>query len=155
MKERIRQENTATPSRPISNDNKRSGGDYDTPSQFDNLSKSNVKYDIYFNAKEYERLQSEYHEYRQSSTQRIEELERIVEEIRKSKVELEVRFNNLQIENKKIINSRAFNSPPPTGEDKRKVEALEAKLKEAYSLIDRLGKEQAEPASDQALHQEL
>lgn len=116
----------STPSRPISNDpNKRSGGDFDTPSQFDNLSKSNVKYDIYFNAKEYERLQSEYHEYRQSSSLRIEELERIVEEIRKSKVELEVRFNSLQIENKKIINSRAFNgSTTPTGEDRRKVEAL-------------------------------
>ena len=75
MKERIRQKNQGTPSRPISCDpNKRSGGDFDTPSQFDNLSKSNVKYDIYFNAKEYERLQSEYHDYRQSSSLRIDEL---------------------------------------------------------------------------------
>lgn len=80
ISERIRQENQGTPSRPISFDpHKRSGGDFDTPSQVDNLSKSNVKYDIYFNAKEYERLQSEYHDYRQSATQRIEELERVVE----------------------------------------------------------------------------
>lgn len=86
VKEKIQQENL-TPIRPYSK-NKR---DEDTPSHIEEphrrydpndpnndsiLSKSNVKYDIYFNAKEYDRLQKEYNEFRATVGQRMDELQR-------------------------------------------------------------------------------
>ncbi len=63
-----------------------------------------------------------------------------------------MKYNSLQIENKKIINSRAFNTPAHS-EERKKVETLEMKLKEAYLLIDNLSKEQNRSSPDALLRQ--
>jgi hypothetical protein len=80
VKEKIQQEGL-TPIRPRKREE-------DTPSHIEDhparpsdandslLSKSNFKYDIYFNAKEYDRLQKEYNEFRANAAHHLEELER-------------------------------------------------------------------------------
>lgn len=42
--------------------------------------------------------------------QKVEELERLLNEARMAKVDLEIKHNTLVIENKRIISSRAINS---------------------------------------------
>lgn len=94
VKDKIRKQQANTPQQD------KMVNEVDTPSQFegnesnDNLGRSNLRYNNFFNAREYDRLSKEYNDFKKHASLKIENLEANLEQALKNNTLLRDKLSN-------------------------------------------------------------